>query len=74
MKRLARHVSLLALVSLIAKPAYAVIPPSTALSSTRSGLSLLGWFTYGSIVIVLCGLLAAAAALIVCLIMELFRH
>ena len=60
--------------SLVASPVYAVVPPSTVSGSPPTGTSPLDWFLYGSIVIVLGGLFAAAVALIMRLIVALFRR
>ena len=73
MERLTRWTSLVVLVG-FAQSVYAVVPPSTVSGSSPTGMSPLDWLLYGSIVIMLCGLFVAAAALIVRLIMELFRR
>ncbi len=74
MNRLRWRMSVVTLGSLVASPAYAVVPPSTVSGPSPTGMSPLNVLLYGSIVIMLCGLFVAAAALIVRLIMELFRR
>ncbi len=58
--------------SLAPTSAYAVVPASTSLEAAPSGMSPLAWFTYGTVVIVLLAVLAAAVVLVARLVQALF--